>query len=238
MPHETIHVAVYKAAPAEAVSLLMSFIAYPDPSHKIKRELFERSLYRMALIYRAESDKAWGQSVQKIKPSVLLEEEKVFLASLKRGTKLLGRHMLTSYTFLMPHIIALSTGSPAPTLNILDPTAEGFDKNDVPTVEKMSFLVMQTLGWKSEESDTFEKNIWAIVKPIVHLGYAMASWLAIEARVAKTRNRDSSNLFFELFFDETLPVYIHMAEGTRNKLSLIKKPFEIKVDDTIQFIAV
>jgi hypothetical protein len=107
----------------------------------------------------------------------------------------------------------------------------------MPTVENMSHVVMHAIGFKSAESDTFESKIWAPTKPIAHLGYAMSTWLAIESTVAKANNRDTRDLFFELFFNVTLPAYILMAEGTRKKFSLIKQ-FEIKEEETIQFIAV
>ena len=89
----------------------------------------------------------------------------------------------------------------------------------MPTVENMSLIVMQALGWKSAESDTFKSKIWAVTKPVAHLAYAMAAWFAIEETVAKSDNRDTSNLFFELFFNITLPAYILMAESTRKKFA-------------------
>ena len=225
MPSRTIHVQIYKAAPAEAVSQLMSYIAYPDPLDNTERERFATALCRLAIVERATAEKEWGQTIQQIKPHILLEDEKTFLDSLRRGTKLLGRHLITAGTFLTPHMIAISKGSKAPLWG-------GFD----PTVENLSTLVMDALGWKGDSSSTVKSRLWRVTKPIAHLGYVFVASLSVEAMVAKKQNRDPSRIFYELFFSDMLPVYLQMAENCRKKLGSIKQ-FKIKEEETIQFLA-
>jgi hypothetical protein len=144
--------------------------------------------------------------------------------------------MLTAHTFLEPHFIGLDIGKKAPLLNVLHPTKDIPERDSEPTVENMYFLIQDAIKYKSEDSDSFEKDIWAPTKPIAHLAYATASMLAIETFI-KAEGGDMADRFLDNFFNETLLACIAMAENCRTKLPSIKQ-FKIREEDTIQFIAV
>jgi hypothetical protein len=233
MPRETIDIPVYKALPAEGMSQLMAYVAYPDNLDAVKRQRFATALWRMAIQYKADTDKSWASKPQMIKPMILLDDDKVVFDSLKRGLKLLWRHWATAYYFLLPHFIKQSSGR----LPHLSEVNSSFEKQQ-PTVENLSLALKGLFGWEGSDIATFKDKVWRHTKPVAHLAYALASWqFTLSMEREELRERTTSSAFFDMFFDDDVIVYMKLAETYRKKATSIKQ-FKIKEDQTIQFQAV
>lgn len=233
MPRQTVQIDAYgKNSEAWAFAQLMSYVAYPSGLDSSRQRLFARSLYRMALIWRAEKDKGWASSYQQMLPFALLDDEKTFLTSLKRGQKQFWRHLVTAHAFLLPHLIGVDTDA-LPDLDRLYPKSKSALK--APTVENMSLIVMEAIGWNGDSSSTVKSKLWSAVKPVSHLGYAIAGQISSEVSVIKDRKGDVFDALCGLFFNESAIICVAVAERCRLKLPLIRQ-FKIDESETIQFV--
>ena len=201
MPRETVDVLI-SAPPAEAMSQLMSYVAYPDAFDASERNRFARALWRMAILHKASSDEPWGAKPQLIRPAMLIDDEKTVLDALGRGMDRLHKHLATAHTFLIPHFIQNDTGR----LPYLSEINRSFEKQK-PTVENTSLAIKKVLGWQGDDVSTFKNKIWRITKPVAHLGYAIALWHNSEMRLAELRGKQTSEVFFDLFFDSGFPTF-------------------------------
>jgi hypothetical protein len=224
MPARTVSVRLNEIPPGEALATLMANVAYPYEEDRLERERFARALWWAILIERASEEKAWGQTIQSLRPSLFLDDDTTLLSSLKRGTKLLSWRLNTAGTFLMPHLRELRTGK-------LFPIRGGF----APTVENMSMLVMGKMGWKGDSVATFKSKIWKTTKPVAHLAFVLNLRHKLEAALAKKQNRDFGRVYYRQFFRGDLAIWLELAENCRNMLPSIKQ-FKIKEEETIQFL--
>jgi hypothetical protein len=234
MPRETVEIAVFGAPPASAMATLMAFIAYPED--KTRRLAFERCLYRLAILWRAETDPTWATGTQQLRPTAFIDDDAALLTFLKSGSKVLGRHLITATIFLTPHMIGVRKESEPLTLDKLHPRLEGVDAWCAPTVENMAIVVSALLGNKVPTSSyvNIKTREWSRVKPVVHLAYTLAEWMGIQSLTDS--HKPPNTRFFEMFFDQAPLICITMGEQCRQKLPLVKQ-FSIKEDDTIQFVA-
>jgi hypothetical protein len=231
MPRETVDVLI-SAPPAEAMSQLMSYVAYPDALDASERNRFARALWRAAILHKANIDEPWGAKPQLIRPAMLIDDDKTVLDTLNRGIDRLHKHLATAHTFLIPHFIQNDTGR----LPYLSEINKKFEKQK-PTVENTTLATKKLFGWKGDDVSTFKNKVWRTTKPVAHLGYAIALWHSTEVRLAELRGKQSSDVFFDLFFDGGIPHILNIAESCRLKIPTIRQ-FRIKEVDTVKFQAV
>src|SRR5437868_1146649 len=103
MPRETITIDT-DAPPFEAISKLLSIVAYPDSEDANERYRFAAAAIRFAIYLEAASDLEWALSPQAIRPQVFEQGDAEFQSTFKRGLKLATHRMVLAHTILHPRL--------------------------------------------------------------------------------------------------------------------------------------
>jgi hypothetical protein len=225
MPRAVINVPIFqRAAPFDAVSLLLSHIAYPDSADERERENFFAALCRWAYIKTGSVHKN-STLIQEVRPYIFYPTHTDFISCLKRGTKLLWHHLTASWIILNPHLTALETGK-AP------PKVDGFE----PTVTNLSAIIRASMGWDGDSDSTFKSKIWRPTKPIAHMAYTFVVNVVIPN--LKTNPSPTNGSILEMLFpfpsNEKLLLMMIVAEKIRLELPEIRQ-FRITDESTLSF---
>jgi hypothetical protein len=209
MPREVIQIDPDSSAEGEAMSILVSQIAYPETDAGGVRRRFRDAIYRLAILDRTKRDKAWRDRPQFVNVTWLMDDDREVESSFKAGLEKFDRHYLTAFYFLHPHIKAVATRKEA-----VARLPDGMIAN----ATNAALQVGATVGVENEK--TFYKNIWRPTKPVAHLAYALARGL-------KTFDYSPSakSVFFDAFFDRLLISHvIWLAEEIRQGVARIGRP--------------
>ncbi len=228
MPRAVIKIPIFqRAAPFDAISVLLSRVAYPDEADEREREYFFAALCRWAYIKTGTVDRNWSSSIQEVIPYIFLTPEHKFLKRLKRGTTLLRHHLMAGYNILDPHLAALGTGK-AP------PKVKGFD----PTITNLSVLIRHRLGWDGDSDSTFKSKIWRPTKPVAHMAFTLVINVVIPHINDTQQPRPDAQNMLEWLFPfpsvEKLLGILTVAEKVRLKLPEIRQ-FRITEESTLKF---
>jgi hypothetical protein len=221
MPREIIGIPLSTAPPPEGGATLFSAVAYSNPVDAIARDQFRRALCRWAILARSEIDEDWATTPQSIRPEFFVGNNAHWWKQYKLGEKKLNHRLIAAYFIAMPNIKIRFTGH-----------REKF-KNYEPTVQNMSQLAMDSMGWRGDSEATMKSRIWGQSRAVVH---AAAAFLLFGPDFTDEVNPPTIDPFLAcLMFPELLRKVVLVSEILRLELLNIKQ-FKIRDEDTIQFV--
>lgn len=234
MPREIVKIEIDGVPSEIAVAKLCSYLAYPDAQDDLRRNGSWIAFYRAALAWRTKLDKEFATTLQSVILFPFIHEQSLFEADLERARDLFARNLLTAFSFLAPHLETLASGKPQ-SLDRIFPTVPDVQHNKNPTVENMAIVVARLLGMSENSYSNIKSETWAPIKPMAHLGYALACWLHAQTPLEPKGSQLDS--FFRSFFDkDTVSKTLALAEQVRVKLPLVKKAFRISEAETVRFV--
>ena len=220
MPRETIQLGLSTPFSPEPGATFLSFLAHPNSKHAIMRAEFCLAICRYAVTAMCEKDRDWANSPQPIKSVISLIGDKDRRKALKLGATQLDYRFKAAAFFAMPHLYAEFRGC----------ELVKYEKY-VPTVENLTVLAMDRMGWDSDANiSTIKSRIWGPSRPVIH---AAAMLLADIARgISIPKNPEWLPYLKD---PELLRPVLLASERARLLLPRIKQ-FRIKEADTIQFL--
>jgi hypothetical protein len=220
MPREIVKIRMCAHAPYESAAHFLALLAYPEPGDSVEREKFRGAQCRWAIEARMAYDREWGDAHQWIRPRFFSAPTNVHAAILKRGrNKLL--HRIAATCIIWPQLTKVITSKL--------PLVEGC----VPTVENMSILAADLLGWKGDSYSTVKSKIWKPTKPVAHLAAAWVPLLCLDR--PEMLEHETHDPIMNLFFDPSYIVaLIVAAEHLRLMLPKVKRFRKLREDDLIK----
>lgn len=228
MPREIVSLNLSSPFPYEVGATFLSTLAYPELADTKQRERYRQALCRRGIEKRADEDPDFTTEAQPIPPAIFLVDKATYRRYLKSGNKILNERLVTVNWIVMPHLKAVISGK-------LE-KVEGYEA----TVENLSALAMDNLGWKGDSSSTLKSRVWRPSKPVAHAAAALLVWRqqTWEQELVPAFPDDKHDFFhlcLELPF--VISEIVELSEEFRLRLPLVEK-FTIKEEDTIQFIAI
>jgi hypothetical protein len=224
MPRETIHLGLSNPFTPEPGARFLSFLAYPKPEEGGMRAVFFLSICRFAITAMCEKDRDWANSLQAIKPGIILMGDTLRRKALGLGSTQLRYRFKAAVFFAIPHLIAEFQECELVKY-------KGF----APTVENLAVLAKERMKWHSERdgTSTIKGRIWGPSRPVVHA----AAMLLVDGYgrgFSITANPES---WLPYLKDHQLlrPVLV-ASEFARRLLPRVKQ-FRIKEADTVEFSA-
>jgi hypothetical protein len=222
MPRETIRISLSPLFPPEAGATFFSTLAYPSPVDAIARERFWYVLCRWAIIEQCHMDRNWALSPQLIRPDVFARHNRDWWKIFIHGTKRLNHMFAVAHYVALPHFIAQHTGKPAKKV-----------QGNEPTVERMSYLAMDSMGSREEDQRNFITRHLKPSRSVLHAATAFLIWhKALGDHLDPPREIDP--FFACLAFPHLLRKIILTSEIHRRQLAKIKQ-FKIKEEEIIEF---
>lgn len=156
-PRETVAIHFSSLLPTyEAAAEFYSYIAYLDPADATQREKYRIALSRWDVLARGKLDKAWNESEQKIRPTIFLQPEKLFLDSYRGGSLIWWRRAQCAFMMLLPHLVDELFGGSSYTVGNI-----------------VAILAGHTFGYSDGSHKTVEFRIWAPTKAVAHAAAAV-----------------------------------------------------------------
>jgi hypothetical protein len=135
-------------------------------------------------------------------------------AILKRGTKRLHERLAAAMHILFPQLRTVRAGRVI--------KEEGL----FPSVNNMSILVADILGWKPESQSTVKAKVWKPTRPVAHLA---AAWLWWRDSWEKFERDPDADHFMEFFFE---PAFVREAIGLSEEVrSMLPEITQFKITD-------
>jgi len=217
MPRETIRISLSNPFLPEPGAIFLSTLAYPDRLDAIAREEFRLSLCRQAVLTRCEVDPGWAMTPQIIRPDIFSGPDSDWDNAYNRGRKKLEHRYIAAAFIALPHLVARFGGP------------KEFEGYNV-TVQNMSYLAMDFMGWEGDSESTLKSKIWGPSRPVVHAAAAYIQWAFEPEEVLPPIEQRI------LAFPEALEGILKRSEIFRLGLPLVQQ-FTIKEEDTIQFLS-
>jgi hypothetical protein len=106
MPRETIRLGLSTPFTPEPGARFLSFLAYPDSKNAMMRAEFCLAIYRFAVMAMCERDRGWANSLQAIKPAIVLMGDTNRRKALRLGSTQLRYRLNAVEFFAIPHLVA------------------------------------------------------------------------------------------------------------------------------------
>jgi hypothetical protein len=194
------------------------------------------SLCRKAVLTKCKIDPAWAMIPQPIRPDVFAGPDSDWDNAYNRGVKKLEHRYIAALFIALPHLIARFGGP------------KEFQGYNV-TVQNMSYLAMDFMGWEGDSESTVKSRIWGPSRPVVHAAAAciLEALASREVKEAMEAIEDPGvfSLFltcpltlfltYPLTYPETLEGIVTRSEGIRLGLAVVPQ-FRVKEEETIQFL--
>ena len=222
MPREIVSLNLSSPFPYEVGATFLSTLAYPELADTKQRERYRQAVCRWGIEIRADED-GFTKKPQPIPPAIFLVDDATYRRYLKSGNKILNERLVAVNWIVMPHLKAVISGK-------LE-KVEGYEA----TVENLSTLAMDNLGWKGDSSSTFKSRVWGPSKPVAHAAAALLVWRqqTWEQELVPAFPDDEHD-FFQLCLELPFVIseIVELSEEFRLRLPLVEQ-FTIKEEDTI-----
>src|SRR2546429_4480545 len=172
MPCETIRLHLSTPTP-EPGAMFLSKLAYPDPVDAIARDEFMISLCRWIIRTGCEVAPDWAITPQLMRPAVFVGPDREWHKAFNRGANKLRDRFIAAGFIVYPHMLALAG------------ITQRFDGYTA-TVQNMSQLAMEYMGWDGDSEATMKSRIWGPSRPVAHAALAAMMWLLKNRELLKT----------------------------------------------------
>jgi hypothetical protein len=228
MPQEIVTIPVTGAAPFEAASTLLSYVAYAHADDRSQRQKFAAALTRYKHVTASHSNHEWGRSLQQIRPYIFSDEQKIYERNLRQGMQRLNYRLPAASLMLLAHLDKFAQPGK---LRVHPHNVGGLD----PSVENICFLLKADFGLKGENVSNFKSKVWGPTRPVCHVALV----LTLHGILSFPRShRSGASIPLEFLFPpaDALPALLRTAEAYRVLLPSISQ-FRIKEERTIKFIS-
>jgi hypothetical protein len=242
MPREVVRIDVSSNFRIEPAARFFATLAFPDAVDRHDREQFWLALCRWYIAKRVNDDAEFGRTPYDIVPAIFTATQQETVRILRRGIKNLHHRITATNWIVMPHLRGrgLMPHLRGVGLKPIQIEKNGQLESVIPTVNNMSVLAMEELGWrgKGKSVSTLKSKIWAPSRAVVHAAAAYLRYYWCEdGRMVRPNQIIGSPLFFLLLEHPFVVAKIIKASETIRLMLPSIEQFEIKEEDTIQFLA-